>query len=70
MELTLELSEKKWPAPAKLRGIWEDNLAALLRLPLVAALGGARLRLPPVQRLAAGGCSLPPCRPWPVAAAP
>ena len=42
MELTLEVSEGKWPPDASLPKLWADNHAALVALPLTAALGGLR----------------------------
>lgn len=42
MELTLELSQDKHPAEASLQQLWADNQAALVALPLAAALGGLR----------------------------
>ena len=39
-EVTLELSQAKAPPEGKLHELWEDNREALLRFPLVAALGG------------------------------
>ena len=46
MELTLELSEDKWPPAERLPGLWEDNKPALLALPLMATLGGIRSAAP------------------------
>ena len=43
MELTLELSENKWPAADLLPGLFEANLPALLAFPLAAAFSGLRL---------------------------
>jgi carboxypeptidase D len=45
MELTIETSEKKWPAEEKLPTLWEDNLPAMLAFIRTAGLGGARGRL-------------------------
>ena len=42
MELTLELSQQKWPPEADLAQLWADNQPALVALPLAAALGGLR----------------------------
>ena len=42
MELTLELSQRKWPEPATLGALFAANLDALLALPLTAMFGGAR----------------------------
>ncbi|KAK9814699.1 hypothetical protein WJX72_010093 [[Myrmecia] bisecta] len=42
LELTLELSEDKWPAEERLPQLWQDNLPALLAFPIAAALGGLR----------------------------
>ena len=44
MELTLELSENKWPPESQLPALWADNQPALLALPLMALLGGLRYR--------------------------
>lgn len=38
-ELTLELSENKWPPPPALPGLFHDNLESLLAFPLVATAG-------------------------------
>jgi hypothetical protein len=43
MELTLEVSQNKWPPQDMLPQLWEDNLPAMLEFPLAAALGGLRL---------------------------
>lgn len=40
MDLTLELSEDKFPAASTLQSQWTDNLNSLLALPLVSVLGG------------------------------
>ena len=40
MELTLELSQHKWPAPQLLPQLFEDNLPAMLAYPLAGAFGG------------------------------
>jgi carboxypeptidase D len=42
MELTLELSQDKFPAASRLPAIWQENKDALLALALTASLGGAR----------------------------
>lgn len=42
MELTLELSEQKWPPESQLPALWADNKPALLALPLMALFGGLR----------------------------
>lgn len=42
MELTLELSENKWPAPEGLPRLFLDNLPALLAFHTAAAFGGIR----------------------------
>ena len=42
MELTLELSHNKWPAPELLPQLFADNLPAMLALPIAGAFGGAR----------------------------
>lgn len=42
MELTLELSQNKWPPAEELSALWEDNRLSLLNLPLTAAFGGLR----------------------------
>ena len=40
MELTLELSQHKWPVPQLLPQLFEDNLPAMLAFPLAGAFGG------------------------------
>ncbi len=40
LELTLELSDNKWPPELGLATLWEDNRPALLAFPITAALGG------------------------------
>ena len=40
MELTLELSQHKWPQPEQLPQLFEDNLPALLAFPMAGAYGG------------------------------
>ena len=42
MELTLELSQLKWPQPTQLPKLFEDNLPAMLAFPLAGAFGGVR----------------------------
>ncbi|GBF96908.1 carboxypeptidase D [Raphidocelis subcapitata] len=42
MELTLELSQDKYPAASRLPALWEENRDALLALAATAALGGVR----------------------------
>lgn len=42
MELTLELAPDKWPPAQQLPHLFEENLPALLALPLVSAFGGVR----------------------------
>jgi carboxypeptidase D len=42
MELTLELSQDKYPSASRLPAIWAENRDALLALALTASLGGAR----------------------------
>lgn len=39
-ELTVEVSESKWPPMASLGALWKENKASLLGLPLLAVLGG------------------------------
>jgi len=57
LELTLELSEAKWPPPAALPGLAADNWAALLEWPAAVVGGGARGR---VVVGGGGGRDLPP----------
>ena len=40
MELTLELSQHKWPQAEQLPKLFEDNLPAMLAYPLAGAFGG------------------------------
>jgi len=40
MDVTLELSDEKFPAVSTLSSQWSDNLNSLLSLPLVSVLGG------------------------------
>ena len=40
LELTLELSDNKWPPEMGLAALWEDNRQALLDFAVTAALGG------------------------------
>ena len=42
MELTVEVSQDKWPAVELLPGLFEANLPALLAFPLAAAFSGLR----------------------------
>ncbi|KAK9852107.1 hypothetical protein WJX84_003546, partial [Apatococcus fuscideae] len=42
MELTLEISEAKSPSPDLLALLWQDNLPAMLALPIAAAFEGLR----------------------------
>ena len=42
MELTVEMSQDKWPSEALLPGLFQANLPALLAFPLAAAFGGLR----------------------------
>ena len=42
MELTLELSQNKWPPPDTLGALFDANLPALLALPAAALFGGVR----------------------------
>lgn len=44
MELTVEVSQDKWPAADLLPGLFATNLPALLAFPLAAAFSGLRLR--------------------------
>lgn len=41
-EITLELSDNKWPVAATLSDLWHDNMDAFLAYALVTSLGGAR----------------------------
>ena len=56
LELTVELSDAKWPAPEKLPGLAADNWAALLEWPAAVVGGGARGRVV----VAGEGADLPP----------
>lgn len=40
MDITLELSQDKFPEPSTLAAQWADNLNPLLALPITAVLGG------------------------------
>jgi len=40
MELTLEVSEMKWPAESTLEELFEDNREAMLKFILISSLGG------------------------------
>lgn len=42
MELTVEVSQNKWPAAELLPGLFEANLPAMLAFPLAAAFSGLR----------------------------
>ena len=42
MELTVELSQDKWPSEAELPALFEANLPAMLAFPLAAAFSGLR----------------------------
>lgn len=42
MELTVELSQHKWPPEEQLAGLFEANLPAMLAFPLAAAFSGLR----------------------------
>ena len=42
MELTVEISQDKWPAQELLPGLFQANLPALLAFPLAAAFSGLR----------------------------
>ncbi len=42
MELTLELSQNKWPPADTLGALFDANLPALLSLPAAALFGGVR----------------------------
>lgn len=77
-ELTLELSEAKWPPPPALPRLFRDNLASLLAFPLLATAGargvvtGAGGRAPPPPGAAVrvrGVRGGPPIRPHPVTGA-
>jgi carboxypeptidase D len=45
LEITLELSQAKYPATSYLKTMWADNLNALLTLPTLAVLGGVSGRV-------------------------
>ena len=51
MELTLEVSQDKWPAAELLPGLFAANLPALLAFPLAAAFSGVRLPSAPRRLL-------------------
>ena len=53
MELTVEVSQNKWPAAELLPGLFEANLPAMLAFPLAAAFSGLRLLLSPPRLLLA-----------------
>lgn len=40
-DLTLELSQHKWPPPEQLPELWESNKKSLVQFSLLAAFGGA-----------------------------
>ena len=42
MELTVELSQDKWPPENELPGLFDNNLPAMLAFPLAAAFSGLR----------------------------
>lgn len=42
MELTIELSQDKWPPESELPGLFEANLPAMLAFPVAAAFSGLR----------------------------
>ncbi|KAK9918404.1 hypothetical protein WJX75_003872 [Coccomyxa subellipsoidea] len=42
LELTLELAPNKWPPPQDLPRLFEENLPAMLALPLTSCFGGVR----------------------------
>eukprot|EP00879_Flechtneria_rotunda_P009865 GHRR01010317.1.p1 GENE.GHRR01010317.1~~GHRR01010317.1.p1 ORF type:complete len:336 (+),score=116.49 GHRR01010317.1:2158-3165(+) len=44
LSITLELSDNKWRPESDLQLLWQENIDALLALPLAAALGGAWCR--------------------------
>jgi hypothetical protein len=46
LELTLELSQNKWPPAETLSQLFKDNLPALLAFHLEAAFGGVRYAFP------------------------
>jgi carboxypeptidase D len=45
MDITLELSQAKYPPTSYLRTMWADNVNALLALPITAVLGGVSGRV-------------------------
>lgn len=45
MELTVELSQDKWPPESELPGLFDKNLPAMLAFPLAAAFSGLRGRV-------------------------
>lgn len=42
MELTVEISQDKWPSEDLLPGLFQANLPAMLAFPLAAAFSGLR----------------------------
>ncbi|KAL6786083.1 hypothetical protein ACKKBG_A01330 [Auxenochlorella protothecoides x Auxenochlorella symbiontica] len=58
-ELTLEVSESKWPPVASLGALWKENKASLLGLPLLAVLGGVRGVVKASNPLRQGGIDTP-----------
>lgn len=42
MEITLEVSQDKWPSTQVLQGLWKENLPALVSVPPVAVFAGLR----------------------------
>ena len=48
MELTLELSQRKWPSAESLGALFDANLPAMLALPAAALFGGVRCEASPV----------------------
>jgi hypothetical protein len=40
VQITLELNNNKWPEPARLREMWDENERALVEWPMVAVLSG------------------------------
>mmetsp|Transcript_6007 Transcript_6007/g.15215 ORF Transcript_6007/g.15215 Transcript_6007/m.15215 type:complete len:535 (+) Transcript_6007:119-1723(+) len=59
LDLTLELSDNKWPAPGRLPSIWKDNKRALLAYAMAAAFGGAYGFVAGLPPSGAGGASKP-----------
>ncbi len=51
MELTLELSQNKWPPADTLADLFDANLPALLALPATALFGGVRCVMRRVREL-------------------